>query len=316
MPEGGATKAVKTAGGERVFLTVDFQDGQTLRYKFTSTRKIAIDWDPNAAAAPNRVQEQSEDFEMVVAYTPVAVDPYGPSTIRATVESVQAVRRGGRASRRFVDAVETARGRSFTLQVDPRGRITEAAELTALIQEMGQRAFRPDTSAGRVKEPDLIWDFIASQWFLWDAVATVERPAAGVAVGQTWSSRLSVPTPMVARWARAVVYTLAEVRPGEAGPLAVIQSVYTLADAAPASWPIPYSGRFQMSGTFGFLVSYNIQGLEGSGEELFNLQAGRVERRQEKYTVRMKAGLPPLGIQAHPQITIDQTLTMERMDKE
>jgi hypothetical protein len=242
----------------------------------------------------------------------VAVDPYGASTIRATVEVVQAVRSGGRASRNSADAVETAQGKSFTLQVDPRGRITEAAELTALIQEMGQRAFRTDTSAGRVKEPDMIWDFIASQWFLWDAVSTVERPAAGVAVGQTWSSRLSVPTPMVTRLARNVVYTLAEVRPGEAGPRVVIKSAYTLADAVPAGWPIPYSGRFQMSGTFGFLVSYEVQGLEGSGEELFDLQAGRVERRQEKYTVRMKAGLPPLGIQAHPQITIDQTLTMER----
>jgi hypothetical protein len=368
--------------GKRVFLTVDFQKGQTLRYKFTSKKEIAVDWDPNAVASANRVQGQSEDCEMVVAYTPVEVDPYGVSTIRAVVESVHAERSGGPAARRFgTDAVETAQGKSFTLQVDPRGKIVDSSQLTALIQEMGKQAFRADTSGGRTKEPDMIGDFIAGQWFLWNAQASVERPADGLTVGQTWSSQLSVPTPMVMRRARNVVYKLDQIRgnaadslwrgrpalasrghpirqtqgrlglassdqdasaapgvqgqdalatagqgqdalatgeqgrdalaTGGAGPLAVIKSTYTLADAVPAGWPIPYSGRFQMSGTFGFLGPYEVLGLEGTGEELFNLKAGRIERRRETYTLRVRAGLPPIGIRANPHITIEQTLTME-----
>jgi hypothetical protein len=310
---GTAVGEAKAAKGGRVFLTVDFQQGQTLRYKFTSKRKIAVDWDPNAASSANRVQEQSESFEMVVAYTPVEVDPYGVSTIRAVVESVKAERAGGPASRHFgTDAVESALGESFTLKVDSRGKIVDSAQLGFLIQEMGRHAFRSDTSVGRVKEPDMIWDFVASQWFLWDAEATVERPAAGVAVGQTWRSQLCVPTPMVMRPARNVVYKLDEVRQSDQGPLAVIGSTYALADSTPAGWPIPYSGRLQMSGTFGFLLSYEVLGLEGTGEELFNIEAGRVEQRRETYTLRMKAGLPPMGIKANPQITINQTLTMER----
>ena len=306
--------AGKVAKGGRVFLTVDFQQGQTRRYKFTSKKKIAVDWDPNAASSANRVQEQSESLEMVVAYTPVKVDPYGVSTIRAVVESVKAERSGGPASRRFgTDAVETAQGKTFTLKVDPRGKIVDSSPLTALIQEMGKQAFRADTSGGRTKEPDMIGDFVASQWFLWDAASTVERPAEGVAAGQTWPSQLSVPTPMVMRRARNVVYKLEEVRQSGDGPVAVIRSTYTPADSAPAGWPIPYSGRFQMSGTFGFLGPYEVLGLEGAGEELFNIKAGRVEQRRETYTLRIKAGLPPMGIQANPHITIDQTLTMELM---
>jgi hypothetical protein len=66
-----------------------------------------------------------------------------------------------------------------------------------------------------------------------------------------------------------------------------------------------------MSGTFGFLGPYEVLGLEGTGEELFNIEAGRVEQRKEKYTLRTKAGVPPMGIRANPHITIDQTLTME-----
>jgi len=333
-PGDGAGKvagAGKAAKGGRVFLTVDFRQGQTLRYKFTSKKNITVDWDPNAAASASRVQEQSEDFEMVVAYTPVEVDPYGVSTIRAVVESVKAERIGGRAARNFgADAVQAAQGKSFTLKVDPRGKIVDASQLTSLIQEMGKQAFRADTSGGRTKEPDMIGDFVASQWFLWDAQSSVERPAEGVAVGQTWPSRLPVPTPMVMRRARSVVYRLEEIRPhvaqppsagttpeggGATGLFAVIKSMYALADSTPSGWPIPYSGKFLMSGTFGFLGPYEVLGLEGTGEELFNIKAGRIERRQEKYTLRTKAGVPPMGIRANPHITIDQTLTMELMDK-
>lgn len=158
----------------------------------------------------------------------------------------------------------------------------------------------------------MIGDFIASQWFLWDAQARMEQPAEGVAVGQTWRSQLFVPTPMVMRLARTVVYKLDEVRQDPEGSVAVITSTCTPADSAPAGWPIPYSGRFQMSGTFGFLGPYEVLGLEGTGTELFDLKAGRLEERQEKYVLRVKAGLPPLGIKANPHITIAQTLTMER----
>jgi hypothetical protein len=176
---------------------------------------------------------------------------------------------------------------------------------------MGEKAFRADTSRGRVKEPDMIGDFVAGQWFLWDAVSNIEPPTEGVAVGQTWQSQLAVPTPMVMRKARDVTYRLDEIRPGASGPVAVIGSTYTQADAAPSSWPVPYSGRFQMSGTYGFLGSYEVLGIEGAGEELFNLDAGRIERRQQKYTMQVKASLPPMGIRANPHITIEQTLMME-----
>ncbi len=312
----------KTSGGEsgktqgirnrRVFLTVDFEAGKTLRYRFVSERNIAINWDPGAASGANRVQEQSERLEMVTAYTPVEVDPYGASSVRAVVESVQVTRSSGPGARVFGrDAVEAAQGKAFVLQVDPRGKIVDAAQLETLIKELGEKAFRADKSRGRIKEPDMIGDFFAGQWFLWDAVARVERPAEGVAQGQTWSSQLSVPTPMVMREARAVQYRLAEIRPGDQGPMAVIQSTYSLAASAPAGWPVPYAGRFQMAGTFGFLGPYEVQELSGGGEEWFNVAAGRTERQQQKYTLRIAAALPPMGIRANPHITIDQIFTLE-----
>ncbi len=300
-----------------VFLTVDFREGETLRYRFASRRNIVLDWDPGAASSRNRVQEQSEELETVVAYTPIKVDPYGVSTILAAVESARATRSGGAGGRIYgPDAAETAQGKTFEIKVDPRGRIAEASSLNDLLQEMGEAAFRTGSRRGRIKEPDLIGDFVAGQWFLWDAVASIPQPAAGVTVGRTWPSHLSVPTPMVMRKARDVVYRLEDISPSEEGPVAVITSIYTLAEAVPPGWPVPYSGRFQMSGTFGFLGAYEVLGLEGTGEELFNLATGRTERRRQQYTLRMKAVLPPMGIRANPHLTIDQTLTMELLRTE
>jgi hypothetical protein len=312
---GEMTTRAKAEAGKPVLFTVDFEPGQTLRYKFVSSRKITLDWDPQTASSTNKVQEQLEQLEMVVAYTPVEVDPYGISTIRAVCESVKAMRAGG-AGRRMSgpDAVETTQGKTIIIKVDPRGKITDYSELRSLIQETGKNAFRDGSESRRIKEPDMIGDFIASQWFLWDAVSSVEQPAGGVSPGQTWSSQLSVPTPMVMRRARDVAYRLEEVRQTDSGRLAVIKSTYTLAEKAPASWPVPYSGRFQMSGTFGFLSGYQPSGLAGEGQELFNVDAGRVENYQQKYTVEMDASLPPMGIQANPHIKIEQTLTMERIE--
>jgi hypothetical protein len=303
--------------GARVLLTVDFEPGRTLTYKFVSYRDITLDWDPGAAASANKMQKQSERLEMVVAYTPIEVDPYGVSTVRAACQSVEVTRTRQPSGRGLdTDAVEKAQGRTFTIKVDPRGKIVDASDLDRLIREMGVAAFRPNPSRGRIKEPDLIGDFIASQWFLWDAVSSIETPAAGVAVGQTWQSTLSVPTPMVMRKARDVTYRLDDVRRTEEGLVAEIGSTYSLADAAPSDWPIPYSGRFQVSGTFGFLGAYDVSKLEGSGCVLFNVDAGRIEREDQKYVLQMKASLPPMGIRANPLITIEQTLTMELLDPE
>jgi len=302
----------KADAGKLVLFTVDFKPGQTLRYKFVSNRKITLDWDPSSESGAGKLQEQLEQLEMVVAYTPVEVDPYGISTIRATCESVKATRGGGAGRRVFgADAAETAQGKTFAIKVDPRGKIVDNAELKSLVQEMGKSAFRGNSESRRIKEPDMIGDFVASQWFLWDAVSSVEQPAGGVSPGQTWQSQLSVPTPMVMRKARDVTYRLEEVRQTDTGRVAVIKSTYALAEKAPASWPVPYSGRFQMSGTFGFLSGYQSSSLAGEGQELFNIDAGRVENYQQKYTVEMNASLPPMGIQANPHIRIDQTLTME-----
>jgi hypothetical protein len=250
-------------------------------------------------------------MEMVVTYTPIKVDPYGLTTIKATCESVKATRSksGSRRGSRK-DAVEILPGKTFTLTVNATGKVEDNSKLDELIKQLGEKAFRPRSRIGRVKEPDMIADFICTQWFLWDSVSSIEKAIDGVSVGQSWNSKLSIPTPMVMRKARDVTYTLNAIRQTGKGRLAVIGSSYSLSDSVPASWPIPYTGSFQMSGTFGFFRGYNILGLAGKGEELFNIDAGQIEQYNQQYEMKLTAALPgPLG--PSPQITIKQKITMQ-----
>jgi hypothetical protein len=116
---------------------------------------------------------------------------------------------------------------------------------------------------------------------------------------------------MVTRKARDVTYTLDEIRQTEKGQLAVIRSSYSPTESVSDNWPpMPYSGSFQMSGRFGFLRGYKFLDLQGQGEELFNIDAGRTEQYNQQYQVQLEASFP-MGINIKPRITIKQNLTME-----
>jgi len=304
----------KNPSGEgRELLTVDFKQGQTLRYGFVSAREIIMDLGatkPSPRSGSETTDKISESMELIVAYTPVEIDPYGLTTVKATCESVKVTRTKG--PRR--DAVQSLAGRTFTLIVGPTGRIEDYSQLDELIREIGEKAFRYDDKGGRIKDPDMIGDFVAGQWFLWDAVSSIEEASKGVQAGQTWKSKLSVPAPMVMRKARDVTYTLDEIRQSEKGRMAVISSSYQPAESAPRSWPIPYSGSFQVAGTFGFYRGYQVLDLQGRGEELFNIDAGRTEQYEQRYEMRLKCSLllPLPGV--NPVITIKQNLTMKLLE--
>ena len=280
-PDEGAGKAAaaKAPAGDkdRVYLTVDFEQGRTLRYRFISRREITLDWDPGSTATKNRVQEHAEHLEMVVAYTPVEVDPYGAQHDPGDggIRSGHAQRRADRAQRPGSTRSKRA-GQELHDQGRSAGPDCRCRPVEGLDSGDGREGVSIGRPGGRTKEPDMIGDFVAGQWFLWDALATIPLPAEGLAIGQTWQSQLPVPTPMVMRQARDVTYRYNGVRAGPRGSAAVIESTYALAKSAPADWPVPYAGRFRMSGTFGFLGPYEVLALEGSGEELYNIEAGRL----------------------------------------
>jgi len=308
---GGCTTTQKSAlTSRKIRLTVDFQKRQTLRYRFVSSRDITMDWGAPKQGGENKIDKFFESLELVVAYTPVEVDPYGLATIKADCEYAKVNRTGGRQAIRG-DAAESLAGKSWTFTVGPTGMMEDRSKLLDVIRQAGKLAFRADTSQGLIKEPDMLYDFIAFQWFLWDSISSVPDPIKGVAVGGKWKSKLFVPAPMILFAARDVNYQFDKVRPDPNNRIAVIDSSYSLLYPSPSDWPVPYTEVFQMSGMFGFLRDYKLLDLQGQGQELFNIDAGRTEQYTQKYTLRTRASLP-FGLGGiNPLITIDQTLKME-----
>jgi hypothetical protein len=304
-----------TGKKDESILTVDFVQGQPIQYRFVSKRDITVEWDPEGKMSkPGKeaAETSTESLEIVMAYTPVEVDPFGLSTIKAECKSAKVARSKRTAPGVGKDAAEYFAGKAYTFKVGPTGKIEDASELDSVIKEVGEKAFRTNVTRGRIKEPEMINDFVATQWFLWDSISSIDTKLGDLKPGQSWKSKLSLPSPIVMRQARDVVYTLKEVRPTLQGRVAAIASSYSVSDSTPNSWPIPYSGTFQVSGTFGFLGGYKLLSVTGQGEEKFNIDAGQTEQYNQQYEMKISS-IIPMGISAKPQITIRQTITAQKL---
>ncbi len=302
-PESTSTNA------DKVFLMLDFKPGKTLRYKFISSRDITIKWnspEEDTSTADSTSSKSSESLEIVVAFTPGKVDPSGLATINATCESVLVKRSDGSQT----DAVKYFAGKSYLFTVRASGQIEDNSQLNELLKQAGEKAFVAEAGGERTKEQDMLGDYIATQWFLWDSVSSIPNAAQGVQIGQTWQSKLSVPTPMVSRLARNVSYKLDKISQSQNSRLVLISSSFSKADSVPESWPVPYTGRFLMKGKFGLLGGYKLLDIAGHGEELFNVDAGRPEQFSQQYQLKLQASLLP-GISVSPEIIIVQNLTMK-----
>jgi hypothetical protein len=302
---------------DAILLSVDWQEGQVLRYKFTSGRQAEIDWssmDNKAAQSERKTSNYAESMEMVMNYTPVEVDPYGLTTIKATCESVSTQRVSDAGRTPGQDAANSLRGKSFILKIAANGKIEDYSSLEQVLYEVGEKAFRVNEREGRIKDPDMTMDILATQWFLWDAVSSVTSTAGGVDVNDVWQSMLSVPAPMLMKQGRTVTYRLAELKETEQGQIAVIRSTYSLAGQEQYPWPLPYNGSFRASGTFGFLQNYKVEELTGTGEEIFNVDKGRSESYDQNYQAKLTAGFM-MGLPGRIEINVTQKLTMELLEQ-
>lgn len=298
-----------------VLLSVDFEPNIPLKYNFVSERKMTVDLDPTGKYSKGKQsgkeQEQSEKLEMQISYKAIKIGTYGFSTIQATCESAKVTRTmTGRAAQR-ADAVESLPGKSFTLLITPAGKVVDYNSLEELSKELGQKSFGgAETGKGKVKSPDMIMDFLATQWNIWDSTASIKNPAKGVKKGNIWDSKLIAPMPFVSKIGRNVEYKFAGIEKSDNASLAEITSTYSLSET-PANVPLPYSGSFQMKGMFGFLQGYKVLSIEGSGKQLFDINKGLIKSDTQHYEVKVSASIFGLGSDTlEPNIKIDQTITM------
>ena len=177
-------------------MKVKFQEGKTLRYRFICEREIIIESNPGQSTQ-SAANKSTEKMDLVMSYTPIEINPAGLTTIKVLCEDVEIIKSRNTTK----DAAEYFVGKSFNFTIDSSCRIEDYTELNELIKQAGEKAFSSETNSNRTKNPDMINDFIATQWFLWDSIASIPNELQDSTIGQEWKSKLSVPTPMVSRWA-------------------------------------------------------------------------------------------------------------------
>lgn len=305
--------------GPKEFFVVDFKEGSSLRYQLVSERDIELNLGEAKTTKKSRkqkTQKMSEKLKLVIAYRPIKIDPYGLTTIEATCESVEVTRRSFTGKKTTSDAVRSLRGKTYTFKITPSGKFEDYANLQEVVRELGKKAFTQKVGKqGRVKDPDMISDFVALQWYFWDSAATIEKPIEGAEVGQSWKALQFIPLPMPRAIVRETTYKLSEIKKTPDGRQAVITSSYALSDQRVKNWPKPYSGRFRMKGMFGFLRNYRMKSLSGTGTQIFNLDTGQVESEQQQYRLDIEADfLMPLG-DTKPKLIIQQKLEVQLLDQ-
>jgi hypothetical protein len=297
----------------KLLLSVDFEPNVPLKYSFVCERKISLNLDPSGrhskgGRGQSSNQNTAEKLEMEIVYKPIKIDPYGYSTIEATCNSAKVTRTsGGKRGQDRRDAVEFLVGKSFTLEITPTGKITDYNSLRSLTKELGEKAFADSQQRGRIKDPDMIMDFVATQWRIWDSTASVKKPLKGVKKESKWNSQLLAPMPFPFKTGRDVVYKLAGIAESNNVSCADITSTYSLSKLPLADAPWPYLAKFQMRGTFGFLQNLKVLSLVGTGRQLFDIKRGLIKSDTQRYQAKVSASVFSL---ASTDIAIDQTITM------
>ena len=297
------------------YLVVDFKPQKPLTYKLISQRDVQLKLDSTGKSKPEVI---SEKLEMIVSYRPVGiVDGYGQKTIEANCISAKATRKGKGASSN--DVVNSLTGKSYTFKISPSGKITDFANMTALAKSLGRQTIQKRGKQGSIKSPDMIADFAALQWHLWDAVSSVENPLEGIKPGQSWSSKQFVPLPVPVGFARISTHTFTGNLSDDSlyqddQKRIVIDSTYQLGEGPVDNWPKIYTGGFNMKGTFGILRGFRMLSLDGTGNMIFNVDRGIIEKDVQQYKADLSAEflLPLAG--TSPSLSVDQKITVELME--
>lgn len=301
------------------WLLVNFQKDVPITYHLTSSRQIQLDLTGGAPEKKAKPQTMSEALDMVITYTPTDVDPFGLTTLVAECQSAKVTRSSISGKKDEADAMEQLVGKRFTIQLTPIGQIAEYSDLEQLVRQLGQAAFaQSNNPKDRIKNPDMISDFIALQWHLWDSISTIDEPLNGMTPGKTWQVKQWVPwpAPVPNLPARITTYTLDSFITEANHPAkALIKSTYAISEGTAKDYPRPYEGNFQMRGIMGFLRNYKFLSMEGGGTQIFNMEQGLIESDRQHYTMKVNAAfLLPLG-DSLPVLTVDQTIAIEQINK-
>ena len=297
------------------WLLVSFEKDVPITYRMVSERETEIDLTSGDPKKKSRPQTTTEKLELVIVYTPVVVDPFGLSTLKVECESVKVTRSGFSGKRSASDAMESLTGKSFTLNLTPTGKMADISDLERIAAELGEDSFSKGRQNTRIKNPDMISDFLAMQQYLWGAGSAISNQM-DLKEGDTWQTQQTIPwpVPIYPPPGRMTTYTLESIAAEDLSRRATIKSTYAMSETPIEEYIRPYEeGNFQMRGLFGFLRNFQFKHIEGTGTQVFNIDDGLVESDRQQYLLDVTASfMLPLG-DSLPVLKVDQKISIERI---
>ena len=297
------------------WLLVSFEKDVPITYRMVSERETEIDLTSGDPKKKSRPQTTTEKLELVIVYTPVVVDPFGLSTLKVECESVKVTRSGFSGKRSASDAMESLTGKSFTLNLTPTGKMADISDLERIASELGEASFSKGRQNARIKNPDMISDFLAMQQYLWGAGSAIPNQM-DLKEGDTWQTQQTIPwpVPIYPPPGRTTTYTLESIGAEDLSRRATIKSTYAMSETPIEEYIRPYEeGNFQMRGLFGFLRNFQFKHIEGAGTQVFNIDDGLVESDRQQYLLDVTASfMLPLG-DSLPVLKVDQKISIERI---
>ncbi|ARN56368.1 hypothetical protein [Sedimentisphaera salicampi] len=315
-----AAAAVLISGcsSQKTYLSLGF-DKQDMVYNFVSQRDITLTLEGSKSG---KKQNASEKLNMQIAYKPVEVDELGSTVLEAECRDISVQRSSFTGKKRSSDPLEVLEGEKWKIKINSAGEIEDYSGLQEALAKAGKQAIK-ESGKRRIKDPDMILDFAASQWTLWNAVASANKKSFGISPGQEWESVLMVPFAVGIPAERIVTYSLPpEIQPEDESRM-IIKSSYELSTYKEAEdgklkftpsiepRPKPYEGSFQTKGMFGFLRNYKPLSLEGEGKTVYDQLEGVLISETQEYDMVMEAGfMIPLG-DSVPKLDVHQKITVE-----
>ena len=300
-------------------MMLSFELNKPLKYRFVSSREVSLSLSDQREKAPKKM---SERLEMTIVYTPIDVDAYGDYTIKAVCESSHVTRSSFSSSRASgKDVMDSLQGMEWQFKVNALGQIRDYSGLTAVVEQLGKKTIKIQAKRN-VKDQDMIWDFVNSQWFIWDPVSSQANAGIDIVPGSSWTSTQIIPFARLVPAERRITYTDLGSQDGAdkigiGGDIEMLPMQFN-EDKKPMptvdNLPKPYQVKFQMRGMFGFLIRYKVLSLEGSSTAVYDSERALLLSNKQEYDMNMTASfMLPLG-NSVPQLAVHQSITTELIE--
>jgi hypothetical protein len=201
-------------------------------------------------------------------------------------------------------------GKQFTLTFAEDGTLHDSSALLKLMKPAGKEALNKSCK-GTFKESDMLTDF-------YDVVVGLCAASAkeNYSVGEIYTQYVPTPTPAVEFTLpqREIANTVNQIKERDGVKIANISETHTIAADAPLDLPDIYVKGMKTGGLFSVLRRWRTESIEGSGEKVVDLKTGYCESLNQQWQVKATAGFSIPIRDAHPEITIDETVTAKQIN--